>query len=200
MELERHCFFAKRLSKQTGDKMKKQIFIFFFLFIHLSLWSQNSVSTNGPCTESTLMNIKGKWIKDIRQNPSVIEPGQQEAFKRLDQIHEMVVKIYPQPMGVDVLWHHGFGPSYFGTKRKYDSNRRKLTIDNSSLPHFATFYYSSSYRSFYCSSSPPLSDRPNQTAYASITVIANDTEKSVGGVGTNDSWTINGLPVVLRRP
>ena len=94
--------------------MKKQIIIFLLLILHLSSWSQKSITTDGPCTDAMAMQAKGKWIKTTHEQAS----KSKEVNNILDEIHNMVMKIYPQPTGVDVAWHTTEGISYFGSKQK----------------------------------------------------------------------------------
>ena len=40
-----------------------------------------------------------------------------ETTSRLDQIHDLVLEIYPELTGVDAVWHRTAGVGYFGAKR-----------------------------------------------------------------------------------
>ena len=74
--------------------MKKQITLLFLLLIHLSAWSQKTIPTDGPCTNAMAEKAKGRWIKAADNLHTTTH--QAEVFKRVDAIHELVLKIYPE--------------------------------------------------------------------------------------------------------
>ena len=58
----------------------------------------------------------GKWIKSA----DVSTINSKDCSNRLEAIHELVLKTYPEPTGVDAAWHRSGGICYFGPKRKYN--------------------------------------------------------------------------------
>ncbi|MGZ8559855.1 MAG: hypothetical protein ACXWWC_16050 [Chitinophagaceae bacterium] len=177
--------------------MKKKISLLFFLIIHLSSLSQKSITTDGPCTDAMAMQLKGRWIKTT--DPG--SPSSKEAFNLVDNFHSLVLKIYPQPIGVDGAWHRSAGISYFGAKRRY-SNRPDGTIkyEDINLPHSLKFYYRCGFFRHYCdynNNKTLMPGYPGETA-TWLTITANEI---TGSVYEGDAdWTINGLPVKMKPP
>ena len=127
--------------------MKKQIIILFLLLLHISSWSQKSISTDGPCTNAIAMQAKGRWIKTTHEQ----ESKSKEVNTILDEFHNMVMKIYPQPTGVDAVWHTREGISYFGSKRKsspYADGRPRY--EATELAHFRQYYYRCGFFAYTC--------------------------------------------------
>ncbi len=179
--------------------MKKQVPILFFIILQLSSWSQDRFPTNGPCTNAMAEKAKGRWMKSPTFDRS--STSSKEAFNSIDEIHNLVLKIYPQPAGVDAVWHRAVGVSYFGAKRKYDNREKGLTFDYLNLPHFARYAYRCGFFAYRCGNSNfKWPGYPGETG-TWITVTANDIQGSGGGGGApDDTWTINGLPVGTRNP
>ena len=118
--------------------MKKQIIILFLFVLHFSSWSQKSITTDERCTDAMAMQAKGRWIKTTHEQAS----KSKEINNILNEFHNMVMKIYPQPTGVDAAWHKREGISYFGSKQKsspYPDGRPKY--EDTELPHFRKYYY-----------------------------------------------------------
>ena len=184
--------------------MKTQIIFLFLLIVHCSSWSQNGMPTDGPCTNDMLLKVKGKWIKSSdlgESNSPNYKAQQQEAYKRLDEIHNMVLKIYPQPIAVDAVWHRSIGLSYFGTGRKYYTNRDDvLTFDYSNLPSFTRYYYRCGFFAYYCGNGNFMWPGHTNETGTWLTITTNSIEGCVGDLAGNDTWTINGLPVRTRNP
>lgn len=176
--------------------MKNQIIILLLIIIHVSSWSQNSIKTSLPCTEDMAQKTKGRWIS-LPNNGSY---NTKETTSRLDQIHNLISKFYPEPTGVDVAWHRTAGVSYFATKRKYYTNDNdNLTFDYSNLPHFTYYYYNAAFFPYQCaygSSHSLIPTYPGETR-TFLNVIANVT---LGEMALDDTWTINGLPVLMHKP
>jgi hypothetical protein len=169
--------------------MKQQVIFFILAVIHLSAWSQASITTDVPCTDAMTQNAKGRWIK----SPDVGTMNAKEVYSRVDEIQNMILKIYPQPTGVDAVWHRSAGTSYFGAKKG-------LRSAYNSLPHFISYVYTAGffrYRCEYNKTNSLIPGSPGETG-TWVTITANKTEGPGGGGG--DLWTINGLPVRMRPP
>jgi hypothetical protein len=176
--------------------MKKQILILILLVLNFSSWSQKSITTDGLCTEALAQNAKGRWIK--RGDLGTI--NSKEAYSRLDEIQNMVLKIYPQPTGVDAAWHRATGVSYFGSKRKYyKTNDERLTFDYLNTPHFLQFTYTAGFFAYRCDAYDKNILHPGYPGETGtwLNIIAN---KIIGEPAVDDDWTINGLPVMTMKP
>ena len=176
--------------------MKKNILLHFLLCTSLISQSQKSIPTNGPCTDTMAYTIKGRWIQ-IPDNGSY---NTAETRTRIDAIHDLVRKIYPQPAGLDAVWHRTAGVSYFGSKRNYYTTKDgSLTFDYSNLPHFIYYYYNVllfPYQCEYGKTHSLIPGYPGETS-TSLNIIANVT---LGEPAPDDDWTINGLPVIMFKP
>ena len=89
--------------------MKKMVVTILLVIFYFQSWSQKTIPTDGPCTNAMAEKAKGRWIK----NPDNLftTAQQSEVFKRLDAIHQLVLKLYPDPTGVDAV---GGGRFLFG--------------------------------------------------------------------------------------
>jgi hypothetical protein len=176
--------------------MKKQISFLFLLVLHLSSWSQKSITTDGPCTDAMAMQAKGKWIK--HEDP----PTSQEVDNILNEFHNMVLKIYPQPTGVDAAWGKTEGLTYFGAKQKSSTYTDGMPkYESVELPHFRKYYYRCGFFPYTCDYSNKnrmLPGFPGETG-TWVTITANDDQPAISAV-SDDSWTINGFPVKLLDP
>jgi len=180
-----------------------KIILFFALLFHLVASGQNVVSTDGSCTDTMSMQAKGRWMK----HPSSFDRGSApsaEVIKRIDELHNMMLKIYPEPTGIDAVWHRSVGVSYFGTKRRYYFNRDNVaTFEYLDKPHFSQYYYSCLFFAFRCDAydkNKMWPGYPGETG-THINITANTIDGSAGaGGGPDDTWTINGLPVGIRSP
>ena len=116
--------------------MKQPATILFFLCTCLIVNSQKTITTDVPCTDVMAQNAKGRWIKSPNQNPT----NSKEIDRLLNEFHQMLLKVYPQPTGVDAISGFSTGMSSFASKRKLDNrNNQKITFDESSFPHFSKF-------------------------------------------------------------
>jgi len=178
--------------------MKKQIIVLILFIIYLSGRSQNSIKTNVPCTDEMAQNAKGRWIKSVDLGTI----NSKEAFNRLDEIHSLFLKIYPQPTGVDAVWHRAAGMSYFGSKRNYYKMKDdRPTFDYSNLPHFIKYYYTAGFFRYSCEYNKTHSLIPGYPGETGswLSVTANEIDGAISGIA-DDAWTINGLPVRMKFP
>ncbi len=184
--------------KQSGIKMNKQILLLFLIILHFSTKGQKSITTDGRCTDAMAMQAKGKWIKTTHDQA----PKSKEINNILDEFYNIVIKIYPQPTGVDAVWHKREGMSYFGSRLKsstYTDGRPKY--EEIELPHFRQYYYKCGffrYRCEYNKTHTMVPGYPGETG-TWVTISANNSQPAIGGA-PDDSWTINGFPVRLLNP
>src|SRR5688572_19121821 len=106
--------------------MNKHIIILLLVIAHFSSRSQKAIITDGPCTDAMAQNVKGRLIQTANNGTY----NTKEISSRIDKIHDLVLEIYPEPTGVDAIWHRTAGISYFGSKRKYyNTTDGRLTFD-----------------------------------------------------------------------
>lgn len=176
--------------------MKKSAIVLLLFFFSILSYSQKAITTEIPCTDEMAQNAKGRWIKSTDLGTI----NSKDAFNRLDEIKDMMLKIYQQPTGVDAVWHRSAGVSYFGSKHKYyKTSDDRLTFDYSNLPHFFQYAYNAGFFRYQCEYNKTHSLLPGYPGETGtwINIIANTT---LGEMAGDDSWTINGMPVIMRKP
>jgi hypothetical protein len=106
--------------------MKPLFTILIFLIPQLFSRSQNTIKTNIPCSDEVLYKTPGRWFTSyggLLDNGSEYIPFNKaqvkEATNRMNMVREMVLKIFPEPMGVHVGWHHSIGRGSFGEQVRY---------------------------------------------------------------------------------
>lgn len=176
--------------------MRTVILFVLLLIICLTGLTQTVIKTTGTCTESMAQKADGRWIK----TPDIGTINSKDCNNRLDAIHELILKIYPDPKGVDAAWHRSVGISYFGSKRKYyKTSDDRLTFDYLNTPAFYQYYYSAGFFAYRCDASDKNVLHPGYPGETGtwVNIIAN---KNIGETNVDDSWTINGLPVITMKP
>ncbi len=178
--------------------MKKQIILHLLILIHLSAWSQKTIPTDGPCTNIMAEKAKGRWIKNPDNLFTTAE--QSEVFKKLDAIHQLVLKLYPDPTGVDAVWQRTNRNVFFASQLKMDSNRDGVPRRNevNGIP-VASYYYSAGFFHYFCGSKNEMYQGwPGETG-TGINVYVNSFD-AYAGAGVDDPMTIDGRPVRMRIP
>src|SRR5678816_698833 len=91
--------------------MKKHVFIICLCFNLCSAQSQKFVKTETACTDGVLFKTPGRWLNTssnyyINNDGLNLQSNQiKEVTNRVDAIHELIAKIYTQPMGIDAAWY-----------------------------------------------------------------------------------------------
>ncbi len=80
--------------------MKKQITFLLFIIRYFLSWSQKPIPTDLTCTDEMAQEVKGRWI----QTANIGTYNTNETNNRMDQIHDLISKFYPEPTGVDVVF------------------------------------------------------------------------------------------------
>jgi len=176
--------------------MKPFVLLILSFISYQSAFSQDTIKTTGACTDIIAQKADGKWIKSA--DVSTIKS--KDCNNRLDAIHELVLKTYPEPKGVDAAWHRSVGVSYFGSKRKYyKTSDDRLTFDYLNTPHFLQYSYTAGFFAYYCDAYEKNILHPGYPSETGtwLNIIAN---KNIGETNLDDSWTINGLPVITMKP
>jgi len=106
--------------------MRRLLFILFLSFSLFYAQSQKTIKTETPCSDQVLFNTPGKWFTDyggLLDNGSEYIPLNKaqvnEAITRMNAVRDMLMKIYPEPIGVDPAWHHSIGRGSFAEQVKY---------------------------------------------------------------------------------
>ena len=185
--------------------MKKQIIILFFFIIQVPSWSQKLIKTNGPCTQEKCWKANGKWIKsgdDISPYLNFSKPQQQEALKRLNAVHDLLLKIYPEPTGVDAVWGTSLGNGHFGSLAKYSVNSDgQIRFDYLKEVLTPSLKWGCGFPGYYCANDKEntmMAGYTNETGTA-ITIFANNLDWFASSP-QDDSMTVNHLPVKMKNP
>ncbi|HET6766713.1 MAG TPA: hypothetical protein VFH08_04925 [Chitinophagaceae bacterium] len=180
--------------------MKEQATLLLFMIIHSSLWSQKSISTDVPCTDAVAQSTPGRWIPHYDLAPSVTKTQKQETYTRLDVLHSILLKMFPQPVGVDVRVNRSASNGYFGAKRKYRyTPDNRLDFDYQSILPIVTASYFANFTPHYCAHTDkgivftPGAKNENSDG---VGIVANNLS-TLANPSTGDDWTINGLPVMM---
>ena len=181
--------------------MKKQIIIPILLSIHLQSYCQQVITTTtANCDDKLYITLDGKWKKnnDVSGSPGFSKTEMQEANKRLDAIHQLVLEAYPEPKGLDAVWHRNqIANGFWGQQIKY-SRKPDGSVGADDLKGIptGTYSYSSLYFRYYCFNDAPKREvKVDGETGTWLIVEVNPTLAGVGNGTTTDSMTINGMPV-----
>ena len=189
--------------------MKKYIITFCLLLVQFSSWSQErTIKTTTPCDDELLYKTPGRWFKGTNvwqvDHIAFNKAQQQEVLYRMDAVHQMMLAIYPQPLGVDVAWHHTLGYSTFGDQVTYIrtdefSLDRKVVMERP----VASFGYVAGFFRHFCSTKNQNEIWPGYPGETGTWF--NVSTNSLNGFaqeyfGNFDTLTIGGYPVHLRPP
>lgn len=180
--------------------MKEQATLLLFIIIHSSLWSQKSIPTDGPCTDTMAQYANGRWVPNYDLANSVTRIQKQETYNRLDVLHNILLKTFPQPIGVDVRVNRSASNGYFAATRKYRYTQDdRLTYDYLKILSILTFSYFANFSPHYCAHTDkgivftPGAKNENSDG---VGIVVNDFGGLVN-VPTGDDWTINGQPAAM---
>ena len=198
--------------------MKKEIIILFVLILHLCSWSQKTIKTSIPCDDNVLFKTHGRWLTahggllDLGSEHLGFNKTQvKEVTTRMDAVHQLMLKIYPQPMAIDAEWHHTIGYGTFGEQVKFVKNSQGiLNIEAVKVKPVARFGYVCGFFRYYCNpnnSNEIWPGSPGETG-TWLHVFANNIEPAAGIPRTGDPdypgdlaavFTIGGYPMRLRH-
>lgn len=170
------------------------------LCIYAASFSQNATNTKAPCTKEIAQATKGNWVPNYDQGHSVTKIQKQETYNRLNVLHDILLKMFPQPVGVDVRVNRGASNSYFGATRKYRYTQDdRLDFDYLSILPIVTSSYFANFTPHYCAHTDngivftPGVKNENSDG---VGIVANNLS-NLANPPTGDDWTIDGLPVMM---
>lgn len=173
--------------------------IFLFFFISLSGFSQTNSNTNVPCTDAIAQNSNGAWMKLNERFSDVNQVQKQEVNNRIDILHNLLLKMYPKPVGVDVRVSRGASKSFFGATRRYSFNQdNALSFDYTNTLPITSISYFANFSPHYCAHTNKgvvfAAGKTNENSDG-VSLSINDLGVLADGPSQDDDWTINGLPV-----
>ncbi|MFI5129054.1 MAG: hypothetical protein ACHQFX_03645 [Chitinophagales bacterium] len=186
--------------------MRKFLLFLIFLVVYADSISQNTIKSSTPCTDEVLFRTPGRWLKayngllDYSESLRLTSAQKKEILNRLDTIHQMLLRIYPQPMALDAAWHHSISYGTFAEQVNYEPNSQGV-LDRVALKEkpVASFNYTSGFFRHYCNPnnlneiSPGYPGGTNTWIY----IYANTLEAKEYGA---DIGTIGGYPILFGQP
>jgi hypothetical protein len=174
--------------------------------LHFSSPGQKTFTAETPCTDVVLFKTPGRWFISYRgllDNGSEYVPltkaQVKETTKRMDAVHQLLLKIYPQPTGLDAAWHHTAGKGSFGEQVKYVRNSQGiLNREPIKEKPVASFGHVIGFFRHNCNphnSKEILPGYPGETG-TWVGIHAN----VLGGEMSDGGITIDGYPLCLRQP
>jgi hypothetical protein len=184
--------------------MKKKIIILLLAgFPIITLGQGRATKTNGPCTAEMAYNHKGRWVNsgDLFFDNKL--GSQSEMIKRLDEIHKMVLALYPEPLGYDLAWHRVIRNNTFGGKVTSDKTRDGVIRHYRTLQGIpvADNYYTVGIYNYLCNydtKNEIVGGFPGATS-AGLDIRINCLDNFIG-TDAGSCMRINGIPVGMRLP
>ena len=183
--------------------MKKQIIILFLFVAPFSSPAQERIPLKIPCTQELCEKANGKWMKsgdDISPYLNFSKQQQQEALKRMNEIQDLIFKIYPEPKGIDAVWGTTLGNGYFGSSAKYYVKNDQITFDYLKEVLTPSLKYACSFPAYYCANDKEntmMAGYTNETG-TFIKIFVNDFQW-FAGTPQDDSMTVNHLQVKMKH-
>lgn len=182
--------------------MKRQIFILFLLTSYLTSSGQKALTTTIPCTMEMANKVKGRWISQpdlVFEHNAAQRP---EMVKRLDMIQKIVSELYPEPIGVDAVWHRTLRNGFFGSRVKEDVTRDGVRTRHevNGIPVTAYYYLVGFFR-FFCNDGKEneiIGGWPGETN-TTVRVYVNSFDFYASGT-VDDPMNIDGRPIRMRGP
>lgn len=161
---------------------------------------QKTITTDAPCTDAMVQNEKGRWVPHYDLANSVTKIQKQETYNRLDVLHNILLKMFPQPVGVDVRVNRSASSGYFGATRKYRyTPDDRLTFDYLKIIPVLSFSYFANFTPHYCAHTDKgivfMPGARNENSDG-VGILVNDFN-GLANPPTGDDWTINGQPVAM---
>lgn len=118
---------------------------------------------------------------------------------RIDILHNLLLILYPKPIGVDVRVSRGASKSFFGATRRYSFNQDDaLSFDYVNTLPITSISYLANFSPHYCAHTNKgivfAAGKTNENSDG-IGLSMNDLGVLADGPSMDDDWTINGLPV-----
>lgn len=189
--------------------MNKQLIILLLFSIHLSAQNKDpnphfpKLKISVPCNQDFLETYKGKWLIPEKAFPSSANNHySQGAMNRINQVHEMVKQIYPEPMGSDAFWRGSYSKSDFAYTIKYVTQDDRTQMEYLQRRQVEGWRYSMQLFAWFCSDNANeiWNGYPDAGGGTAITVNANNLPVLNGEFMDDDGWTIDDRPIKRKMP
>lgn len=188
--------------------MNQQIII--FLLFTTQLCAQNrdpnphfpKLKISVPCTQEFLENYKGKWLTPNHTFNHVSTSYSQGAMSRINQIHGIIKKIYPQPIGSDAYWMGGYSKIDFAFTVKYVTEGDRTQREYLQRRQVEGWSYHTILFAWICSENKNeiWNGYPDVSGLNFIQVEANSIPVLNGEFMDDEVWTIDGQPIQRKMP
>jgi len=187
--------------------MKKQLII--FLLFSIQLFAQKdpnphfpTLKISVPCNQEFLNNYRGKWLVPGKSFSGIPASYAQGAMNRINQIHEIVKQIYPQPMGSDAYWRSSYSVSDFAYTIKYVTQDGRTQKEYLQRRQVEGWSYHTILFAWSCTENANEIENgyPDASGLNFIQVDANRIQILNGEFMNDDGWTIDGQPIQRKMP
>lgn len=189
--------------------MNKQIIILLLFSVQLSAQSKDpnphfpKQKISVSCNQDFLDNYKGKWLipsKTLFNAPN--NSYSQGAMQRVNQVHELVKQVYPQPMGSDGYWIGAYRKTDFAHTIKYVTENGRTQMEYARRNQVEGWGYVMGLSAWMCSedANEIWNGYPDAGGGNGITVEANNLQILNGEFMDDDGWTIDGQPIKRKMP
>jgi hypothetical protein len=184
--------------------MKFFIVIFLLsIFNPLSYGQQLVITTTADCDDKLYMSLNGRWKRehDYPGSDGFSKADQVATFNRLDSIHKFFFEAYPQPKGLNAIWHRNqIANGFFGQQIEYSKDPDgRLRDDYTKGTAVGIYAYTAGFFLYYCFNNAVKREvRVSGETGTWLIIEANDLLTVTGS--TNDTMTIDGRPVFYRSP
>jgi len=185
--------------------MIRPITILLFIIVHLQSHCQQVITTTtANCDDKLYMTLNGKWKKenDYPGSPGFSKADQVATFKRLDSVHKFLFEAYPEPKGLDAVWHRTqISNGFFAQETKFskDVDGRLRNDPVKGIP-IGKYTYTAGFFHYYCFNDDPKREvRVNGETGTWFLVKANELWTVTGDIG-DDTMAVDGQPVLMLYP
>jgi hypothetical protein len=190
-----------------GYEMKTPMIALFLLSTWMSAQESRFLvtKTSVPCTNAMTDTFKGKWI-DNKSNTDFGGLNHQqsaEVLTRVNAIQQLVMAVYPSPVGAWAAWNAALVKTSFADQVKYEMNQNN-TINEEKIKTnpVSRLQYSLILSPFSCHGEDEIWNiYPNITGNTGLTIHANYLPILNAQVLDNEEgMTIDGRPIKYKMP
>ncbi|MBI1781010.1 MAG: hypothetical protein HYR66_06535, partial [Sphingobacteriales bacterium] len=150
-------------------------------------------------TDEFLNSYKGKWLMpDVRIATLNTNVSRDDIIKRLNAIHDLVWRLYPQPMGSDAGWFgEGFTKTSFADEVKYiPVNDRDPDETKTRINPVYSYSYTCGLSPWICTGKQnEIMNMYPEASSGGIYIFSNRLDILNENYASGDEWRIEGRPI-----